>query len=235
MKKLFILALMALTMAPVMADEEKGGSDSNIVLHTSGNGDWTMHFALGVNVPVSVDDGYKFAPFRSFDINWTMAQYEYNPKGTTQTYCAGIGFGWHNYTLKDNGSLLTLDRPTSIVGLSDFDTAFGPGTSSRWSSVKILSLTVPLQFNQKISKHFSVTLGANVNFNISGRMKTEYEKEDNDVSISTKGLEYRPVTVDFMAIFRIYGVGIYGKFSPMTPIKKDYGPQFKSLSFGLYF
>ena len=38
-----------------------------------------------------------------------------------------------------------------------------------------------------------------------------------------------------MAAFQYKGIGAYFKYSPMSVLKTDKGPQFRSLTFGLYF
>lgn len=44
----------------------------------------------------------------------------------------------------------------------------------------------------------------------------------------------RPVTVDVMGVFDVYGVGVYCKYSPMSIMKTDRSLQFKSITLGLY-
>jgi len=51
----------------------------------------------------------------------------------------------------------------------------------------------------------------------------------------TKKIGQRVVTVDVMGIFDIYGIGLFCKYSPMDVFKEDRGPEFNSLTFGLYF
>ena len=108
MKKFMLLMMLAATLSANATTRVGGEDESNdLVLKKNDNSEWTMHLALGVNVPVSVEGDHKFAPFKSWNIMWTPFQYDYKPKGATQTYSAGVAISWHNYTLKDNGSMFT--------------------------------------------------------------------------------------------------------------------------------
>jgi hypothetical protein len=119
-----------------------------------------------------------------------------------------------------------------VVGLYDYE----PGLASRSSRITITSLSVPFFFKQKFGhkSHYSLTLGPVVNFNLGGTINNRFEQDDDDYDVTTKNIGYRPVTVDFMGIFRAYGFGFYVKYSPMSVLKTNRGPQFRALSFGLY-
>ena len=104
MKKFFVLAFLAATMtayAGELNDDDNSGGIELSKKNKEKDGDWHMHFAAGVNVVTGGPKGADFAPFRSWDLNWTIAQYEYTPKGASQTYSVGVGLGWRNYTLSD--------------------------------------------------------------------------------------------------------------------------------------
>ena len=63
-----------------------------------------------------------------------------------------------------------------------------------------------------------------------------YEQGDIETDQSTRKIGQRPFTVDLMGIVHFCkGGGIYFKYSPMSVLKKDKGPEFKSFAVGLYF
>lgn len=99
----------------------------------------------------------------------------------------------------------------------------------------MFSINLPLLFTQSIGKKFSVTLGPVVNFNVYGALNNRFEQGDDDYDITTHDIDYRPVTVDILGVIDYDGFGVYCKYAPMTVFKKDRGPEFKSLTFGLYF
>ena len=88
MKKLLFLAFLAVGMtanAETVAnnddDEEQIENKGGIELGKGKDEDdrWSMHFAFGVDIPTGAPSGVEFAPFRSWEINWTVVQYDYTP------------------------------------------------------------------------------------------------------------------------------------------------------------
>ena len=249
MKKLLMMALLAVGMTAnaegtkdftnvnetngVTITDDNGdkdkGSKTDIVLKEGECGNWTIHVGIGVNLVTGAPDAYEFAPFKSWDIQFTVVSYDYTPKGASQTYSIGLGLNWRNYGLKDNGTSLV--KANNLVGLAPFPANAG----SRYSSVQTLGINIPLLFTQKVSKSVSLSVGPIVNFNAWGWVNRDYELGDDDNSISTRKIGQRPVTVDVMGIVDIDGFGIFCKYSPMKVFKKDRGPEFNSVTLGLYF
>ena len=196
---------------------------------------WTMHFAVGVDIPVSTD-GLDFAPFRSWDINVTLVQYDWTPKHTKTTLSAGLGFNWRNYTLSGHDKMF--DKLSINTSNDEVVTVHNrPGEYSELSSrVHTVGLSMPLLVKQRFGKHFAISLGAQLNWNYYARLNNEYEIGDHEIEDLTKKIGQRPITVDILGIVHVAkGLGIYCKYSPMSVFKKDKGPDFKSLSVGFYF
>jgi hypothetical protein len=225
MKKLLVLALLAVGMT---AYAQEGRDKKDITLKDGENDAWTTQLAVGINLVTGAPDGYKFAPFKSWDINWTVVQYNYTPNGASQTYSAGVGLNWRNYGLKDNNTAFV--KNGDLVGLGNFP----EGAGSRYSSIRTLSISVPLLFTQKISDDFSFSVGPIVNFNAWGWVKRNYEMGDDDFEISTSKIGQTPVTIDVMGVFDFDGLGVFCKYSPMNVLKTDRGPKFQSVTVGLY-
>lgn len=233
MKKIFLFALLAFSstaFAQTTEDDEKEGKCSSLlVLSKDETSTLSMHLAVGVNLATNVPADYKFAPFKSWDISWTVFEYGYTPKGASQTYSVGLGLTWRNYGLKDNYTMFVKNDQNNVeLGTFDGD------MESRYSRLRTWGISLPLLFTQRIGKNFSFSLGPVMNLNLFGRINTGYKIGDDKTSISTKNIGYRPFTVDVMGVFNIYGVGVYCKYSPMSVMKKDRGPQFKSVTVGLY-
>ena len=188
---------------------------------------WNGQFDLGVGVaiPTNAPDGYGFAPFKSWEI-FFGPRYGYTPKNASQTYSFGLWVDWRTYGLSTDKMFAVQD---GVVGLVDYPVK----AESKYSRIRVFSLSVPLTFTQRFGK-WSIDLGPVVNFNLYGRVYNRYELENDKMDMSTKGLEYRPVTIDLMAGFQHGGFGAYLKYSPMSVLKKDKGPQFHSLTLGLY-
>jgi len=233
MKQYVLLALLAVGLttnvyAQDADSEENEKKSTDLVLKSGDKGEWTMHFGVGVNVATNVPSGYDFAPFKSWDFLWTIAQYDYKPGKGKQTFSAGIGLNFRNYGLRDNNT--AFQKSGDVTSLGTFPESAG----SRSSRVHTVGIHVPLLFTQEFGKHFSVTVGPIVNFNVGGWINNSYEDGDDTVDVSTRKIGQRPVTVELMGVFDIYGIGLFCKYSPMSVFKDDRGPQFKSITFGLY-
>lgn len=250
MKKLFLMTFLAVSLTANAEEKNENVvvNDANMVafafndsIDTTNGGvkiakgkddddRWSMHIALGVNVPTGAPDGVEFAPFRSWELNWTVAQYDYTPKKSKTTFSAGLGFNWRAYTLK--GHKNGFFKVNDVVGVGEFGTEFDEFSSN----IHTTAMTLPLLVKQKFSKNFAITLGAQLNWNYYARLHNYEELNDHSLDEYTKNIGHRPFTVDVLGIVDICkGFGIYCKYSPMSVLKKDRGPEFKSLAFGIYF
>ncbi len=201
--------------------KDKDGWSSNSI---------SLHAAFGANFPTKVSNGFDFRQKGTWDAMLWL-QYTHTPKYKLQSYSIGLGVTARSYSLRDD--MMFSKDANGVVGLSSYPA----GTSSRSSSISSLSLSVPLLFHQKFGRnsHYSLTLGPVVNFNLRSTLQNDFDYEDDTYNITTRNLKVRPVTVDLMAIFRMYGFGFYLKYTPMNMFKTNYGPKFHSLTFGICF
>ena len=207
--------------------EEVEVNDGGIKLDDDNN--WKMHFYVGIDIPTGAPDGVDFAPFRSWEVGLTVAQYEYTPKNSRTTLCAGIGFDWRNYTLSGHDKMFV--KANDIVGVYD-----RKGDMSELASrISTTSISLPLIVKQSFSKKFAVSLGAQLNWNFYSRVNNYYEENDNEIDIQTKKIGERPITIDVLGMLHFGDFAVYCKYSPMSVLKKDKGPDFKSLAVGFYF
>ena len=233
MKKVFLLALLAVGMTAnaetFVANDNEGAeiNDGGIKLDDDSN--WKMHFYVGIDIPTGAPDGVDFAPFRSWEIGATLAQYEYTPKNSRTTLCAGIGFDWRNYTLSGHDKMFV--KANDIVGVYD-----RKGDMSELASrISTTSISLPLIVKQSFNKDFAISLGAQLNWNFYSRVNNYYEENDNEIDIQTKKIGERPITIDVLGMLHFGDFAVYCKYSPMSVLKKDKGPDFKSLAVGFYF
>ncbi len=102
------------------------------------------------------------------------------------------------------------------------------------SLLDLFSFQVPVLYNQSVTRHFSISLGAVVNFNSYARASaTLVDFNDNYHKISCKGLQQNLFTVDAYAAFSLYGVGLYARWSPMPVFNGRFGPELKGFSLGI--
>jgi len=235
MKKLLLMACMAVGMTAYAQEvevkfvdiEEVEVNDGGIKLDDDNN--WKMHFYVGIDIPTGAPDGVDFAPFRSWEVGLTVAQYEYTPKNSRTTLCAGIGFDWRNYTLSGHDKMFV--KANDIVGVYD-----RKGDMSELASrISTTSISLPLIVKQSFSKKFAVSLGAQFNWNVYSRVNNYYEEGDHEIDDQTKKIGERPITIDVLGMLHFGDFAVYCKYSPMSVLKKDKGPDFKSLAVGFYF
>ena len=237
MKKLMIFAFMLIGMTANAAVEVENVDDDSTITNNGvkiANGAdeddaWSMHLNIGVNIPTSTH-GLDFAPFRSWEIGWTVAQYDWTLKNQKTTLSAGAGISLRDYTLSGHDKLFVVADKQVGVGERDGN------ISELSSSIYTFGFSVPVLVKQRFSKNFAISLGAQLNWNVYGRVHNHYETGDDEVDVSTRGLKYRPLTVDLIGIVHVAkSFGFYCKYSPMSVMKKNYGPEFKSVSVGVYF
>ena len=230
MKKLLLLAFLAVGMTAYAQEVEVKTveiNDGGIKLDDESK--WKMHFYAGIDIPTGAPDGVDFAPFRSWEIGLTVAQYEYTPKNSKTTLSAGIGIDWRNYTLSGHDKMFV--KANDIILVRDRD-----GKMSELASrISTTSLSLPLMVKQSFSKDFAISLGAQLNWNFYSRLNNYYEEDDNEIDVQTKKIGERPITIDVLGMLHFGDFAVYCKYSPMSVLKKDKGPDFKSLAVGFYF
>ena len=230
MKKLLLLAFLAVGMTAYAQEVEVKTieiNDGGIKLDDESK--WKMHFYAGIDIPTGAPDGVDFAPFRSWEIGLTVAQYEYTPKNSKTTLSAGIGIDWRNYTLSGHDKMFV--KANDIILVRDRD-----GKMSELASrISTTSLSLPLMVKQSFSKDFAISLGAQFNWNFYSRLNNYYEEGDDEVDVQTKKIGERPITIDVLGMLHFGDFAVYCKYSPMSVLKKDKGPDFKSLAVGFYF
>ena len=230
MKKLLLLAFLALGVTAYAQEVEVKTieiNDGGIKLDDESK--WKMHFYAGIDIPTGAPDGVDFAPFRSWEIGLTVAQYEYTPKNSKTTLSAGIGIDWRNYTLSGHDKMFV--KANDIILVRDRD-----GKMSELASrISTTSLSLPLMVKQSFSKDFAISLGAQFNWNFYSRLNNYYEEGDDEVDVQTKKIGERPITIDVLGMLHFGDFAVYCKYSPMSVLKKDKGPDFKSLAVGFYF
>lgn len=228
-KLLFMMAFVAAGMTAnaetFVADEGDNTEKKSKVISDDDN--WTMRFDLGINIPVSVPDGMSFAPFRSWELNWTVFEYNFLPSTSSTAIKAGLGFNWRAYTLRGHDKLFYKEDGVVKVGPRD------PYMDELSSNIHTTALTIPVLLKQNFSKKFAVSVGGQFNWNYYARVHNYYETGDDEVDVYTKKIGQRKVTVDVLGIVSYGNMGIYCKWSPMSVLDKNEGPDFKSLAVGI--
>lgn len=173
---------------------------------------------------------------KSFELGiLQLAAVEYSTPGDWTNFSIGIGLDWRNYKMTTSDSrFIPVDGQVAVGPYPD-------DVQSKFSRLKIFSLSFPIMIEQKIpfkvpgGSYFSIAFGAVLNYNGHASMKTHWiDANHNQVEEYCGHIGRRPFTVDLMGIVRLSScLGIYGKYSLMDTLRGDINPSFRTFSTGL--
>ncbi len=155
--------------------------------------------------------------------------YRMMPVRSPHAFSVDFGLNWKNFRMTDR--LRFFKDAEGTTQLVNYPT----GSEPKFSRLKVFSMTLSFFYHCRVSRSFRFSVGPMVNFNTYGSLKTRYFVAGQKQKETQKDVHISPVTLDLMAKVRVYGIGMYVKYSPCQTFKSSYGPKFSSLSFGLYF
>lgn len=179
--------------------------------------------ALNAPAPMDVKMGASYEIMSDHIINFA-----WYPSRTRRTVCffIGVGIDWRNYRMTGNTRFLKEGANLTFA-------PYPEGADVLFSRLKIFSWTIPIMYNQRLSKDLTFSFGPVVNFNTYGSLKTHYKLNGRTEKILDKNIHQNPVTVDLMAHLKIKIIGFYVKYAPCNIVDTEYGPKFNSLSTGI--
>ncbi len=203
-------------------DSEKKSRQRQI--HTYGiAGGWFLGFSRAIGAP----DNMNISQGSSIEVGLDeLLWYNVRPWRGRTSFSASFGIRWRNYRMTGGNRFVKEDERLVIQPYEN-------GSDIKFSRLKLFSLTVPLLFHQEIGRHFELTLGPTVNFNVRGSMKTKWKFDGEERSYSDSNIHPTKVTVDFLAAFTYRSIGVYAKYSPCKVLDTNFGPDFNHLSFGI--
>ncbi len=148
----------------------------------------------------------------------------------------GVDFDWDYYRLR-NTYFWQPDASKEKVSIASMENSgFKRIKKSRLS---VRTLSVPLAFEQSFDK-FTLRIGAAAEYNFPAisRFKGETRdgatiKEWKDGDHFSKQIKTKPFTYNVFGSLSFGGIGVYVKYCPVTQFEQGYGPQFKSITFGV--
>ena len=146
----------------------------------------------------------------------------------------GAGMRWSRYRLDMNAHFQEVDGVTQLVPAPE-------GIVYNASKLNITSLTIPVLFEWQSPKHRRKSPRFFVSGGVVGVIKTisssrivyhdaEGEKHKRKMD---RGMNLRPVTMDFLFQAGVGCIGFYAKYSPFGLFEKDKGPKVHPVSLGL--
>ena len=148
----------------------------------------------------------------------------------------GVDFDWDYYRLR-NTYFWQPDASKEKVSIASMENS---GLKRiKKSRLSVRTLSVPLAFEQSFDK-FTLRIGAAAEYNFPAisRFKGETRdgatiKEWKDGDHFSKQIKTKPFTYNVFGSLSFGGIGVYVKYCPVTQFEQGYGPQFKSLTFGV--
>ena len=189
----------------------------------------TAHFGVGFCQAIGAPEDMDIDMNDSKELFWTLAQYNFSPKGTPHTFSIGYTFDWRNYRMTGHQRFMKTTDDRVIIAPYESDEI-----RKQFSRIHIFSMQIPLSYTVKIAKDFSIGLGPVVSFNLSSSLKTKYKLDGIKHTEKEKNARVNPVTIDFKMNLNLPILNLYFKYSPCDVLKSDYAPKFKSLSVGIY-
>ncbi|MBR5277396.1 MAG: hypothetical protein IKU35_09730 [Bacteroidaceae bacterium] len=132
-----------------------------------------------------------------------------------------FGVNWRNYRMKGENRFLKEGSHVVVAPYPD-------GADINFSRLKIFSLTTEVMLRRKC-----FGIGAVVNFNTHGSLKTRYRVGDERFKETSNNIHQNAVTIDYKAEMRIKDISFYFKYSPVNMLDTSYGPKFHSMSAGM--
>ena len=188
------------------------------------------HNLLDVDADFQNNKGKALTEFYMNIIELRVHPYE------TGMFTLGVDFDWDYYRLR-NTYFWQPDASKEKVSIASME---GSGFKRiKKSRLSVRTLSVPIAFEQSFDK-FTLRIGAagEYNFPAISRFKGESRdgatvKEWKDGDHFSKQIKTKPFTYNIFGSLSFGGIGVYVKYSPVTQFEQGYGPQFKSLTFGI--
>lgn len=184
-----------------------------------------LYFGMvtGLNAPESMN----LDMTASYEIGADLLALNTLSKGKRHDLSIGFGIDWRNYRM--TGRTRFVKQEDGSLGTG----AYPEGADVKFSRLKVFSLTFPLRYAYGFCKDFSVNAAAILSLNTYGSLKTRYKLEGEKVREFSRNIHQHPVSVDFEVGVAWRSMGFYVKYSPVSVLKNDFGPDFKPLSTGI--
>ena len=189
----------------------------------------TMHLGFGWNEVIGTLDNMDVSVGSSWEIFWTIAQWNYKTNMGRDTWSVGFGVDWRNYRMTGRWRFVKDAEEKILLA------AYPEGAAPKFSRVKVFSLQIPLLYSHRIARKFCLGIGPVLNWNTHSSNKTRYIIDGKKYKDTDNDARVTPLTVDFMGTIRTPLLDFYVKYSPCHVLNTAFAPKFQSLAFGIYF
>jgi len=168
---------------------------------------------------------------RSWEIGVSTIGVKYRPWRSESHFTATIDFAVRTFNTGKSSVRLTGSSPLKAVEA-------GTGITMKNNNITIGQISLPVAYHQVLSREIELAVGAQVNWNFYSRAtaKFTYTDENTTYKRTMRGLNQRAFTVDYMVSVGWRGnLHLYAKYSPFSAYAAEFGPELKSVSFGIRF
>jgi len=145
---------------------------------------------------------------------------------------SGVGMSWYNLRLGNNTHLANVAGVTGVYPAPE-------NVDYSLSRLMLVRINIPLllEWQTAVSRNNKVFLSAGVVGGVKtfSSYLTKYKEEDNKKTTKYKdrGLNTRPLSLDYMVQAGYGSWGIYAKYSPVGIFQTNKGPDVRAVSLGL--
>ena len=180
-------------------------------------------------------DGVSLRSSSSLEYNLNFMEFAYPFSQYRWAVVTGVGLRWSRYRLDMDAPFQEINGITVLVPAPE-------GISYKTSKLNITSLTVPVLLEWQSTRHRRKTPRLFVSGGVEAVVKTissskiiyydlDGRKRKDKMD---RGMNIRPVTMDFLLQFGVGCIGVYAKYSPMGLFEKDKGPKVHPVSLGFH-
>lgn len=228
-KLLFTLAIFAFGCGAYAADksEKKDSTDIKIYLNSSKtayieDGDVVLGLNIGLNMP----DGVDAFNTGSYHVSLEMLKFTKELGSKQDLLSVGLGMTWNKFATTDSKGFFKGDGQINVGNN-------GQNGDFYYSRYLTYGFSLPVQYTHVFKNGMFISAGPIVNFNIHSSVYRELRDGYTTASVKEKNAFHRPLTVDLGAAIGYKHIGLAVKYSPMSVIKKDQGPDFQRLAVGI--
>ena len=194
-------------------------------------------FNIGWNFAPQHPRNAPIEPGKSWEIGWFQIAGVRNNITKLTSVSIGVGMDWKNYKITTPDYYFSPDGNGGIDALP-----YPSGVEPRYSRIKIFTLSLPLMLKQKMPFRLYgtrqwIAVGASLGYSPHGSVLTRWTDDTGRrVRITDKKIGHRRWTCEFVGILGVSSeVGVYVRYQPMSVLRGECQPDFKSLSTGLIF
>ena len=195
-------------------------------------GDSESHFSSSVGfgfvTALGAPENMEVTMGQSWEIFWTILRWEYNRCGSPSIWSVGFGIDWRNYRMTDARRFVKDSESNILID------KYPDGATPKFSRVKVFSLQVPVLYQYRLGKDFTIGAGPVFNLNTHSSLKTRYKIDGQKYKDTESDARVAPLTIDLMGVIKTPIVNFYVKYSPCNVLQAAHAPKFQSLSVGIY-